>query len=208
MATYRKGILGGYSGTAGPATGTRWRGKDVLKGRSNKKIEKEDLQPQNFKLTVMSKFLGHFSALIRIGFHHKNKKETPYNRAMKYNLEHAITDKAPDYEINYRKILFSKGNREPAWSAKAVLEQENQIRISWEIPETAKIKLIGNDLARIVIYNETREDSRFSATAIRSDLSVAVTIPTAFVGNKFHLWMFFVSPDGKSVSNSDYIGQV
>ncbi|SEA61362.1 DUF6266 family protein [Pedobacter hartonius] len=208
MATIRKGILGGFSGTAGPATGTNWRGQDVLKGRSKKRIEKEDLLPQNFKLKVMSEFLGHFSALIKIGFYHRNKKDTPFNRAMSYNLERAITGEAPDYDINYKKIVFSKGNREPAWSVRAMLEQKDQININWEVPETANIKVIANDLAKIVIYNETKKEARFSATAIRSDLSITVTIPEVFIGNKFHLWMFFVSPDGKNVSNSDYLGRV
>jgi hypothetical protein len=108
-----------------------------------------------------------------------------------------------------KKIIFSKGNGEPVWSGKAVLVHENEIRITWEIPGTANLKVIGNDQAKVVIYNETNDTAvNLSRTATRLDLSLTLMIPDAYIGHKLHLWMFFASPDGKSVSNTDYIGSV
>jgi hypothetical protein len=209
MAILRNGILGGFKGKIGPATGSSWRKLYIVKSRSGKKIKKKDLLPQNFKLKVISTFFGNFSKLVKIGFYHKRNKDSPYNRAVHHNLRQALTGDAPNYIINYKKIIFSKGNREPVWSGKAILAQDNQIKISWEIPETAKLKVIGNDQAIVAVYNETKKKAAgFFVTAARLDLSVTVTIQKVFIGHTFHVWMFFVSPDGKSTSNSDYLGSV
>lgn len=36
MATYKKGILGAFSGTVGPVVGASYRGKDVIRSRPKK----------------------------------------------------------------------------------------------------------------------------------------------------------------------------
>lgn len=208
MAILRKGVLGGFSGKVGPATGSSWRHLDILKGPSSKKIKKENLLPQNFMLDVLSRFLKPFRSFIRIGFYHKKNKDSPFNRAMHYNWDRAVIGVAPNYQIDYKKIILSRGPREPAWAARAILENETQMKITWEIPETTKIKLIGNDRAVVLIYNERTEKVLSSTTAIRSDLSVSIYIPMKDQNSNLYLWMFFVSADGKSVSNSDYIGSL
>ncbi|MNL80150.1 hypothetical protein D3C87_2069230 [compost metagenome] len=42
----------------------------------------------------------------------------------------------------------------------------------------------------------------------RSALKYKMLVPFDFVGDEIHLWMYFVSPSGKSVSNSDYLGKI
>jgi len=208
MAIFNKGILGGFSGKAGPVTGSRWRGLYILKTRSRKKIKKRNLLPQNFRIRVMSKFLGKFTRWIKIGFYDKKNKEIPYNVAIKLNMQRAIFGESPNYEINYKKIIFSKGSREPAWSVRAILEHDNQIKVTWEIPETAKLNQIGNDQAIILVYDKMKNRVMVSLTAKRVDLAIAISVPIAFQETTLEIWMFFVSPDGKSVSNTDYAGSV
>jgi len=208
MAILNKGILGGFSGKAGPVTGSRWRGLYIIKSRSKKKIKKKNLLPQNFKMRVMSKFLGKFTKWIRVGFYDKKNKQIPYNVAMKLNMRHAIFGESPNYEINYKKIIFSKGSREPAWSVSAIPEDDNQIKVTWEIPETAKLNQIGNDQAIVLFYNKLKNRVMVSLTAKRIDLAVSISVPIAFQETTLEIWMFFVSPDGKSVSNTDYVGSI
>lgn len=39
MATFSKGILGGYSGKVGNVVGVRWRGKDILRSLPSKNTQ-------------------------------------------------------------------------------------------------------------------------------------------------------------------------
>lgn len=209
MARLKNGILGGISGKAGPVTGSSWKRVDVIKTNSRKKIEKKDLLPQSFAFKVMSEFLRCFKEEINLGFYDRKNKATPGNRAMKINLNRAITGKSPDFEIDFKEIVLSKGSMETAWVAMATRETESLIRITWEIPETLNLKLIGSDEVRILFYNVTTKKAlRVGYSATRSDLSAEINIKDFYKNDHFHIWMFFVSADGKNVSDSDYVGFV
>jgi hypothetical protein len=209
MAIIKNGILGGVSGKAGPIVGSSWKRIYILKTRSKKKIKKKDLLPQHFKIGMMSKFLKPFLEEIRIGFNNFKQKDSQYNRAMSYNLHRAVKGTFPDFVVDYPNIKFSRGDRETAWSGKAVLLDDNHIKISWEIPETVKLKIVGNDLVRVMMYAENKKIGIVSHDkAIRKDLEITIKTGAYLKGNLMQVWLFFVSPDGKSVSDTDYIGAV
>ena len=209
MAIIKNGILGGVSGKAGPVVGSSWKRIYILKTRSKKKIKKKDLLPQHFKIGMMSKFLHPFLKEIRIGFNNFKQKDSQYNRAMSYNLHRAVKGTFPDFVVDYPNIKFSRGDRETAWSGKAVLLEDNHVKISWEIPETVKLKIVGNDLVRVMMYAEDkRKGTTFDDMAIRRDLEITFHIAAYFEGCRMQIWLFFVSPDRKSVSDTDYIGVV
>ena len=56
MATFNKGILGGFSGKVGTVVGANWRGKDIMrslpKPSQKEPTEKQLLQQAKFKLAV------------------------------------------------------------------------------------------------------------------------------------------------------------
>lgn len=206
MATSRNGIMGGFSGKAGPVVGTTWKKTNVVKSSSKKTIRKEDLLPQSFAFKMMSEFLSCFTDDINLGFYHRKNKVSPFNKAMRINLNAAVIGESPDYEIDYENIIFSKGDLETAWIATATRIGETQININWEIPETLELKQVGNDAVRLLIYNATRKTAMsVNYAATRRDLSMDINFDPVFKDDQFHIWMYFISPDGKSVSDSDYV---
>jgi hypothetical protein len=54
MATFEKGILGGFSGKIGNVVGARWRGKDIMRSvpRSSSRLPTESqlYQRDNFRM--------------------------------------------------------------------------------------------------------------------------------------------------------------
>lgn len=209
MAILRKGFLGGFSGPVGPGSGAVWKGRNILKSRPGKRTKPVQPQPQHAIMDVLSRFLSPFKRFIKTGFYHKKNKDSPFNRAMHYNWDRALIGSAPNYKIDYKKIILSRGSREPAWAGTVILEAADQIKVSWEVPVTAKMKVIGSDRAIIMVYNENEpQHICYSDKAIRSDLSATVEMLYIYRSRESHVWIFFVSPDGKSVSNSDYLGSV
>jgi len=209
MGRIRKGILGGFRGTTGPVVGSFWRRMAVMRSKPRKiaKHKKKLLLLQQSKLSSMSTFLTMRKELIEVGFKKKGSKKTPMNLAMEYNIAHAFSETSGVLAIDYSKIRLCKGNRERAWSEQIFFEPGCKVSITWDVPELLNHKLIGNDTAHIVFHNaEDWYMSPRTVLGIRSEKSVLKQLPASITGHVIHAWIYFVSPDGTKISDSDYIG--
>ena len=205
------GPLGNLRGKVGEGVASKWRSLTVIKSLPAKRTKKqrEKRLSQQMSLPLVSGFLGNFVHEIKIGFHNKQAKLPPFQAAVKYNYERALLGTSPDFSIDYKKVVFSLGDREIAWAGKVVAEG-NGARISWEIPQTSKIKLIGEDIANLVIFNATKDlrPGYEWQLSTRADLSFYIRIQRGSWGDHLHFWLFFTSPDGKTRSNSQYMGSI
>ena len=205
------GSLGNLRGKVGEGVASKWRSLTVIKSLPAKRTKKQRKKrlSQQLSLPLVSGFLGNFVHEIKIGFHNKQAKLPPFQAAVKYNYERALLGTSPDFSIDYKKVVFSLGDREIAWAGKVVAEG-NGARISWEIPQTSKIKLIGEDIANLVIFNATKDlrPGYEWQLSTRADLSFYIRIQRGSWGDHLHFWLFFTSPDGKTRSNSQYMGSI
>ncbi|SEB05937.1 DUF6266 family protein [Pedobacter hartonius] len=207
-------LLGEIKGRIGPVVVTSVRNVKVLKAApvhkvNKKKKKKAELPPQNLKLALISTFISGAKKLVNIGFNNKKNVNAAFQSAVKYNLAHAITGTKPNFEINYPKIVISQGNREMAWSSRIIAEKKDTVTISWEIPDTVKLREIGNDNAFILCYDVSSQRAVISDNCTsRSALSYTRKLTAGSSGHLIHAYIFFVSPDQKSVSRSDYVGSI
>lgn len=209
MATIRKGILGAVNGLVGTVVGSKWRKLAILRSRPRRRSKslRNQKKDQHFKLGGMSAFLSRFKDDINVGLYKKSGKVSPISLAMKYNLANASISTGANFEIDYPKIVFSQGNGERAWSEQIFFEPDRKIRITWDIPETANLKAIGKDNIRLMVYNVTKDlHIQPPTVAVRNTQTLTIDIGERSLDCLLHVWMFFVSPDGKTISNSDYIG--
>jgi len=211
MARLNKQILGESEGPLGNVSISKRKGTTLVKSKPDRKKRKkgDPLPDQNRKLPLMSKLMKKFKDMINIGFDKKKKRDwTPVNAAVRYNLERAIIGESPDFDVDYSKISISRGKLETAWSG-TLTYTAHMITASWEIPDCVKLKLVAKDKAYLLFYNTTTKKTvQVHGMVERQALSFAEDVK--FFGNKgiMHAWIFFASPDGKEVSNSDYLGAV
>lgn len=209
MATITSRVTGNFRGKLGNTIFSRWKKLYIAKGtghRKKKKIGTPSL-PQVQKVKLMSRFLGNFIKEIRKGFYKKNSKHTPWTLALRYNLEKAIIGDADNYAINYKNIRIADGSLEGAWAAKIYFEPGCTVRITWQISAMSDQTDATKDIAWIALYNETDQHLHHIKTiADRAALTCTYHWPQSLVGHTYHAWIFFISPDGKQVSTSDYIG--
>jgi len=181
----------------------------IIRSRPRKKAKylKKQLLLQHEKLSQMSTFLTVFKEEIKVGFFKKKSKISPMNRAMQYNIDNAFSNTNGELKINYDRIKFCNGNRERAWSEQISFEAGCKINITWDIPELLNLKRIGKDIACILLFNATKPFRCYkSASNIRMDKSISLEMGNHVAGDLFHAWIYFVTPDGKTISDSDYIG--
>ena len=171
--------------------------------------EDDDKKPEQiYKVKKLSPMLRVFKDQINIGYP-EGGTLTQMNKAMSYNLLHAMKGEAPLYHIDFPKLKFSRGKRETAWSTKMALDAENKLQVQWAVPETANMKLIGDDLACIMVYNQSRKHaSAVSYMVTRKALSDELQLRGIKPGDTIHAWIFFYAPDGTQVSNTDYLGSL
>lgn len=208
----KKGPIGSVKGKIGNLVVAKWRAKDVVKQTPTKKLNKKNRpkSEQNQKLGTVTHFLSSFKKYIQVGFEKKTNKNPAFQTAVEHNLKHAVTGENPDYKIDYKKAVFSQGELDMAWGTTLVLQGTDEIHVTWEVPETSKLKVTGNELVMFILYSETKDRALYlgKKTFKRADLELTAAFADLYHGNVLHGWLFFASVDGKSVSNTRYIGSV
>jgi hypothetical protein len=116
MAKFDADVLGKFRGKVGNVVGGKWRGVDFIKhkGPSTRNNNSDKQKDQQAKFYVAAKFVRQLSKLLKITYKTQAYKMTAKNSATGYILQNAITGTYPSYEIEYSKVLISKGGLEPA----------------------------------------------------------------------------------------------
>ena len=133
---------------------------------------------------------------------------SPYNYACQNALTNAVVGTAPDFELDYSKVLISEGKLSRAPIASAILKN-GKIEFSWSISEGS---YIGNasDNAFLVVYNvDSAELSYSTGDVTRGIKAGVVALPYAESGDKLLCYLFFQSAtDELLVSNSVLAGTI
>src|ERR1035441_4884273 len=102
MATFEKGILGGFSGKVGTVVGGNWKWIDFMPSRANKRtftFRQKQLELQ-LKFGLVMKFLKPISALLEVNFSDHAIRKMSINSAFAYNYANAVTGAFPDFAID------------------------------------------------------------------------------------------------------------
>jgi hypothetical protein len=205
MGKYKKGILGPFRGKVGTVVGAIWRGIRYLKSLPD--VSETDPTPAQLnvrsKLVLVTGFLRHLKADIEVGYQQFKKGITPMNAAVSYHLKYAVTGtSAANYAIDYGKVVLSAGHLPKVEEYDIVLDTPNKIKYTWT--NTLEVDDPSNtDRLRLVVYNPVKDRwVTLKNAAARSAGVYTLNVPAAFSGDDVYTWMYFVSVDGKQVSDS------
>ena len=209
MGTYRKGILGSFSGKVGTVVGSSWNGIDYMRSlpRPSSKAPTDLQLIQRVKMTLATGFLQPISALVNVGYKSLAVKKSGFNVATAQVITEAITGVYPDLLIDYSKVLISKGNLTTPWNPEAS-SINGILTVNWEDNSssgTAK----PTDKAVLLVYNPVQSQYVFALDGdARSLGSDSLVLPTNFVDDTVHVWMAFYAADKKTISTSLYVGEI
>jgi hypothetical protein len=206
------GILGGFTGTVGTVIGSGNRkGDDLIRVKTKKpRTSSTDGQiNQRTKFNLVNQFLKALNFLLKIGFKKvAGDLMSPYNYALQFILKNAITGEAPDFEIDYSKVLISDGDLSQVKAASAELTEGN-VNFRWEGNSENSLG-DSTDKAMMLVYNTNNHELSYSTEqATRQAASGIVPLPNGIAGDKLAVYLFFQSAiDPTSVSTSQYLGSV
>jgi hypothetical protein len=208
MATFEKGILGGFSGKVGTVIGGNWKGIDYMRSKANKRtfIPSQKQLEQQLKFALVMRFLQPMSRLLEISFNDFAIQKTGINSAFSYNYSNAITGAFPDYSIDFSNALISRGNL-PNVLGPSVVSGAGSI-LTWVWTDNNSSDTLPTDQAILVAYCPAMRQAIFTTNGgNRSDLTADLNLLT-FTGKAVETYIGFISADGKSVAVSIFTGEV
>jgi len=201
MGHIRKGILGGFSGKVGSVIGASWKRTMYMRSLP-KKTNSQTLaqRTQRAKFALVINLLRPLTAVLRVGWKRYATHQSPFNAATAYTLANAIVGEFPNIQIDYKKVMISRGNLTPI-QPPTLTGSSGKITILWKNNSG-----IGNakptDKLLLALINPVKNEviTRYDETE-RSKESFAIDLPH-WTGDKVHIYMAFASDDGKEVSDS------
>lgn len=155
----------------------------------------------------MLQFLQPIIGLIMLGFKAYAIRKTGYNAAMSYNIKNAVTGTYPAYQLDYSKVLFSRGDLPGALNASAVSTEAGKVTFTWS-DNSGTGKAQSGDKALLLVYCIGMKQAIFTTgSALRSAATETLQV-TEFSGQEVETWMAFISQDGKDLASSVYTGKL
>jgi hypothetical protein len=161
---------------------------------------------QRSKFALSLKFIQPMTGLIRTGWKLYAHRQSPFNAAMSYTIDNAVMGAYPNYSIDPGKVMISRGALTPALNATAA--ENGNLVFSW-VDNSGVNAAKATDKTLIAIINLAKGEAvTDNAGAERATGSQAVVIPADWSGDDVHVYLGFISEDGKEVSNSVYVGSI
>lgn len=208
MAEIAKGILGGVSGKVGNLVGTNWRGKNVIRSLPTKKkaspTNSQLLQREKFK--IIAQFMTPLIPITSKYFGEIKGTKSRTNLAMSYHLKEAIIENNGKFEIDYSKVLVTKGELPPVVIERSIVEND-ELKLSW----TSMVGMaLGKEVDRVVVVIYSELENLFSiieGETTRGDGILKVKISKDWIPNTQAVWLYSVSENDLNCSSSQYLGK-
>lgn len=208
MGRLKNGPFSGFTGRTGSLVGSRKNGKWIMSAvRATAPGTPSVLQlNQQMKFGMMTGWLSWINSFLKLGYQSYDSEMSPFNAAVRYNLEKAVTGVAPNYTIDYPKVLLSRGVLAPAYNPVMATTVDAQLDFSWA-DNIGEYTGEDTDLAVFIVYNPSQQlFVKCIGPATRASGSFDMELPGSFSTQNVHVYMAFLSANKKLVSTSQYLG--
>lgn len=209
----KKGTAVAYKGKIGDVVLSTWNGIEIMKsapGTRKKKTTSVPKMAQNALFSLVGKFLNRLRwDVFNKGFQLRKKdRMSAINAATSYHLLNAVSGEYPNYRLNMSRVKFTRPLRstDTAWNAELLKGDNGSVDIRWEINPFPTKSTQPDDQAYVILYSEDRNIFLIYSKGQRSDLGKHINYSAYFQDLKLYFWLFFISADGKLVSETEYLG--
>lgn len=209
MGTIKKGILGGFSGKVGTVIGANWRGLDVMRSLPKKSgiAPTDDQIKQRLKFGIVMGFLSPVKGIIEKAYGTSQGVKSRFNLATSFHIQEAIAGIMPALDIDFPKVVFTKGELLGPSSATATAAAAGEIAYAWQNNNNSGLSKDTDKAIAIVFSPSEKKYVILDGGAVRSDLALTLEMPAQFTGKNVHSWLGFVSANGKDAATSLYLGE-
>ncbi len=203
------GINGAFSGKVGTVNGYLWNGIPVMRANPKKRtgpLSDKQLQ-QHAKFALMTKFLKPLVSFTNQTFETESIRVTGFNKAYSYNVKNAIAGIHTEPQIDYKMVKVGRGDLPGAQMPFVKSFVAGELTVTWTDNS-------GSGLARdtdqlfVAVFNEELNDwTCHLSLASRAATTASLQAPK-FINKIMHVYLGFLSANGKNTSDSQYLGEV
>jgi hypothetical protein len=209
MGRFKNGLNGIFTGRIGNLIGIERNGQQFGRSmpRPSKKPPTQAQLNQRTKFGTAMNWLRPLSSFITIGYQSGRDNATPLNRALSYHLNEAMPGTGPTYQMDYTKVILSRGELLVSWVLEVLPQGNHILYIKWDNPPET-VYCHSEDLVNLIFYNPQKEQYlTFENVAERAAKEVSLQIEKDFAGDTVHGWMHCANKEGTQVSTSVYLGR-
>lgn len=220
MAKLNFGILGPFIGKIANLVGYVRLGQPLLRSKpkkSKKKSVRSDAQKAvNLRFKLVKSFISDIGEFIHEGYRIDVAKtdRIPENGAASYLLMEAVKGEYPNFEMDYSKVLVSRGKLPKPLNPTVKLEGDT-LKFSWDVDPKWGYEL-NRDQVMVLAYLPANGTADYSLSGARrkdgsEELKVGIRRQDEYDSRKddfIEVYIAFVSDNRKRISNSVYIGRV
>ncbi|MES2826839.1 MAG: DUF6266 family protein [Bacteroidota bacterium] len=205
MAVIKKGIMGGFSGTAGTVNGYNLMGQDIMRG-GRLKPRKSGPTPKELKnrekFAASQAWLQPITDVVRIGFQNYMPYCHGFVGAKSFISKNAIVGDDEAYYVDPALACISHGPLTPVSAETATLGEGFSIDFTWNGDGGAY-----NDRAIVVAYDIQGGYAVYDTSLAKRTVNKAtLEVGEDYAGKELHIYIGFVSEDRKTRSISKYLG--
>jgi len=211
MGKYKKGILGAFSGKIGTVVGSSWNGIEYMRSlpKPSTKAPTDQQLIHRAKFGMVTGFLKPIGNLVNLGYKSQASGMTGYNVATADMMASAIMGIYPNLEIDYTKVLFSKGNLTGVFSVAPTSPNPAELKVTWADNSGSGIGLAADKVV-VLMYNPAKSAFVYNLNngAERSVGEETISLPAEFSGDTVQVWIALMTADKKTFSTSIHAGQI
>ena len=210
MATFEKGILGGFSGKVGTVVGVRWRGRNVMRSvpQHSTRPASDKQREQREKFRTVVQFLTPMSGLLTQYFGKTHDSRSPFNQATSYHLNNAVVPSGDAYAIDYPKVLISRGDLQGILGEGVTPQANQELLLTWTNNSDQGNAHATDKLIAVVYAPVFNSYQQFEGPAVRSDATATLALPLFMVGTQVQVWASFATAQHGVAATSSYLGEV
>lgn len=210
MATFEKGILGGFSGKVGNVVGSRWRSKNVMRSLPQRgkytATQKQEEQREKFKVVIG--FLSPIVDVLSRYFGSPQGDKSRSNLATSYHLKNAVVSTPTGMVMEYPKVLISKGDLRGIDGGSVTAVANQTLNFSWQ-DNSGQGNATATDELMVVVYApDLNLFYTNMAVATRDASSAVVTLPNFMATFEVEVWASFSKPETNFAAISTYMGAI
>jgi Family of unknown function (DUF6266) len=185
----------------------RYRGKKfVRRATTGKRINTTQRQLEHqSKFALIGNFLRPLHDFLKVTYKVYNRNKTGYQKAFSENYRVALTGTYPSFSIDYSKVWLGWGRLSNAMDPTVNSPEPGKLVFSWGENVNGDSSM-SSDQFYVAIYSEKLKQWIFNFKNAERYKKFCRVDVAYFSGTRVHVYIGFVSADGKQVSTPLYTG--
>lgn len=173
--------------------------------KKTNRLATEQQEVQRAKFRLITRFLAPRKATLSAYFGQPAADQSRTNLAASYHLREAIQGLYPNLQIEYPKVVLTKGELLGPEALTATLQAGAKVTLAWT-DNSGQGMAQGTDVLLLFFFNQQRGLWEYREAATRSAATVQQILPHLWTGDTVQCWASFAAVGDTRVANSIYLG--